>query len=587
MTLFTHVSKIGFCFFAGAFFILCAGAAHAQNYNTRSNVNTNSATQDTANRFSNERQIINKKFVAERVETKEIKIDAQNPIFKIIQSGRVDDVRFKNLNALQDIYANNHYQPIFLTNTRRAKNTLNEYYEVFLDSWSHGLNPSQYHTQAIYKFLSADNIDDESVAKADLILTDAVIRHGQDLTGSRIIPSKLGYHTPSINKGVVAHEVIQFVSKMRNPEKAFAQMAPNNRGYLRMREELMQLFTTPDGDTDKISITGLIKPRTNHPAIPKIRARMGTRSDNLPQGKNFYDDELAATIMSFQRANGLQADGVIGPETANVINLSKADKIRKLIVNMERVRWEDQDKPDRYILVNIPSERLWAVSNGRTEIEMAVVVGRPERPTIAFNSSITGVRINPTWTIPPTIKREDFATKLRQDAAYLDNRGIKLYKGGERLDSSNIDWSTVSDGELGGYRMVQGPSSSNPLGRFRVLMNNPYNIYLHDTPTKSYFSRSNRALSSGCVRMEDAELVTDFILRTNPDWTEERKKAILESGDMKEVSAGESLPVFLQYKTVWIGDDNQLVYGHDIYEEDKKLYNALKTQGDIFIPKEI
>jgi len=254
---------------------------------------------------------------------------------------------------------------------------------------------------------------------------------------------------------------------------------------------------------------------------------------------------------------------------------------------MERIRWEDQDKPDRYLLVNIPNELLWAIDGGRIEVQMPVVVGRPERATNAFNAKITGVRINPTWTIPPTIKKEDFATKLRRNAAYLDNRGIKVYKGGKAIRSSSVNWNNVSENQLGAYTMVQGPGSTNPLGRYRVLMNNPYNIYLHDTPTKTYFARANRALSSGCVRLEDAELITDFILRKNPDWNEARKQEILESGEMTEVSAGESLPVYLQYKTVWLGDNDQLVFGNDIYEEDRNLFNALRKQQDILLPEEI
>ncbi len=560
--------------------------AHAQNYNTTSNINLN---QNVDTRFSDERQIVDEGFTAQRVETKDITIDPQNLIFKTLQSGRVDNVRFKDLNALQEIYADNNYQPLFLTNNRRAQNTAIEYYDVILDSWSHGLNPAKYHSQALFEFLSAspDQITDDSIIKADIILTDAVIRLGQDLTGARIIPSKLNLHTPSINQGVLADEIIRFVKKSRNPKTAFDDIAPQNNLYRAMQGELTRLYTTQESQENYISVSGLVKPRMNNAAIPQIRQRMGSRSDNLAQGATFYDDELAATIMAFQRTNGLNPDGVIGPATLKIMNLSKQDKIEKLIVNMERTRWDNQEKPNRYILVNIPNERLWAVENGAIQIEMAVVVGRPERPTIAFSSNITGVRINPTWTIPPTIKREDFATKLRKDAAYLDNRGINLYKDGQKINSTSINWENISDNQLSSFKMVQGPSSSNPLGRFRVLMNNPYNIYLHDTPTKSYFARSNRALSSGCVRMEDAEAVTDFILKTNPQWSESRKAEILNSGKMKEVSAGKNLPVFLQYRTIWMGDKNQLIFGNDLYNEDDALFSALKRQGDIFVPQDI
>lgn len=553
-------------------------------------------------KLSSERKIIQnkpqakaeKKFQATRVETKEVlpqsaRVDSSNPIFKLIQAGRIDGVRFKSINDLQDVYADHDYEPIFLTRNRKAQSKANEYYEAILDSWSHGLNPSRYHSKALFEFLSTDrdSLTDEDILKADVILTDAIIRIGQDLTGSRIIPKKLGYHAPSINKGVLATEVVEFVRRKGNPDKAIKSLAPRGVLYQQMRDELMRLYQIPSGTTDKIRISGLIKPRTYNSAIPKIRARMGSPSDNLVDSENFYDDELASYIMAFQRANGLKDDGIIGPSTIGIMNLSNEDKIKKLIVNMERIRWEDQLKPDRYIMVNVPNETLWAVNNGRTEIQMKVVVGRPKRATKIFNTEITGVRVNPTWTIPPTIKKEDFATKLREDAAYLDNRGIKLYQGGQRVASSEIDWTMVADGELGQFRMVQGPSSSNPLGRYRVIMDNPYNIYLHDTPKKQYFARANRALSSGCIRMEDAEQVVDFILRTNPEWTEKRKQDLLERGNMTVVSAGESLPVYLQYKTVWIGEDNGLIYGNDIYKEDSNLFNALKKQGDIFTPEDI
>ncbi len=582
----TRFFKSSFLFILGLSFIFIPTHAKAQNFNTKSNININ---ENVEPRFLDERYIDEKAFTAERLETKEIVIDPQNQIFKILQSGRIDDVRFKNLNALQEIYAENNYQPIFITNNRRAQDIVNDYYNVILDSWSHGLNPNRYHSQALYKFLSTsfDQISDDTIIKADIILTDAIIRLGQDLTGARIIPSKLNLHAPSINQGVLAREIVQFVKKSRNPNSAFEDIAPQSALYRMMRDELVRLYTTNEHQENFISVSGLVKPRTSHPAIPQIRQRMGSRSDNLAQDDRFYDDELASAIMAFQRTNGLNPDGVIGPATLQVMNLSIQDKIEKLIVNMERIRWDNQKKPKRYILVNIPNERLWAVENGATQIEMAVVVGRPKRPTIAFNSNITGVRINPTWTIPPTIKREDFVTKLRKDAAYLDNRGIKLYKNGQEINSTSINWANIGDNQLGAFKMVQGPSSSNPLGRFRVLMDNPYDIYLHDTPTKSNFAQSNRALSSGCVRMEDAEAVTDFILKTNPQWSESRKAEILQSGRMKEVSAGENLPVFLKYRTIWMGADNQLIYGNDLYDEDSALYSALKKQNDIFVPQNI
>lgn len=134
--------------------------------------------------------------------------------------------------------------------------------------------------------------------------------------------------------------------------------------------------------------------------------------------------------------------------------------------------------------------------------------------------------------------------------------------------------------------MVQGSGSSNPLGQYRVVMDNPYNIYLHDTPKKSLFSRSNRALSSGCVRMQDAEKVVDFIMAENDNWSENRKQEILATGKLREIRTDEPLPVFLQYHTMWLGERNQLVYGPDIYKEDSALFGKLRKQKDIYMPSD-
>lgn len=477
---------------------------------------------------------------------------------------------------IEAIYAQNNYEPLWLG--RRGQG-VNNFIEKFDDSWKHGFNPTSYHVDALKKFAATPSPDYMTVQNADILLTDAIIRYGRDLTGARINPKDLSLHSPSVRKPASSYEIINYIKLQNNTVEALDNLAPQGNLYKTLQNELAELTSSPQISQPELQLSGLIKPRTNHPLIPEIRARLGGVPADSMQGPQFYDDAMQQKIVTFQELHGLKADGVIGPQTLRFINLSNGEKIKKILVNMERIRWEDQTKPDRYIMVNIPSETLWAVEGSNIALQMPVVVGKPTRPTKSFNAKIRGVRFNPTWTLPPTIKKEDFIAKAKKDPSYIANRGLKVYRDGQLIDSTAVDWSSVNDSNMGAYRMVQSSGDNNPLGRYRLLMDNPYNIYLHDTPSKSLFTRSDRALSSGCVRMMNASDVANFVLAPNNGWSTEREQEILSTGRETEIAAANPLPVYLLYRTAWIGDNGGLIYGHDMYSEDDALYALMKRKG--------
>jgi murein L,D-transpeptidase YcbB/YkuD len=152
------------------------------------------------------------------------------------------------------------------------------------------------------------------------------------------------------------------------------------------------------------------------------------------------------------------------------------------------------------------------------------------------------------------------------------------------VDPGLVDWNQATWSDVNNMRMVQGSGSANPLGLVRVIMENPYNIYLHDTPSKSYFKRTDRALSSGCIRMSEPQKLADFVLSHNNGWSEDRKNQILANGRQTDIRADEPLPVYILYQTVWLGDNGQIVYGHDIYGHDAKLLKELKNINGVAIP---
>ncbi|HPF78961.1 MAG TPA: L,D-transpeptidase family protein [Alphaproteobacteria bacterium] len=505
-------------------------------------------------------------------------------ITQALEVGRVGKLTFHDGPGMKAFYEARGYESAWLQSSFLRQQKAEALVEAFENSWKHGLNPASYHVEEIKRLMSETQGAERF--ELDLVLSDALVRYGRDLTGMRVNPKAIGQRSKYWREPLRGIDILDHVANASDARSALAGLAPQGNLYKKLQRELISLYNTPaeDPDTQIIRLTGLLRPGNSHKAILKIRQRMGFDPAKAPQGAYYYDDELAQAVMSFQKAHGLTPDAIIGAHTIKLMNMTRDDRINQVLVNLERLRWMEPNKPDRYIMVNVPAAILWAVEDGRVKIEMPVVVGREERPTNIFTTEITGVRFNPTWTVPPTIKRDDYLPKLREDPYYLSDRGIELMDGNMTVDPGLVDWNEKTWSEVNQMRMVQGSGANNPLGLVRVIMNNPFNIYLHDTPTKSYFKRSNRALSSGCIRLQDAQKVADFILSHNDNWSQERKEQILAKGKQVEVAAQDPLPVYILYQTVWLGDREQIVYGPDLYGEDRKLLKALTDIGGVVFP---
>ncbi len=501
-------------------------------------------------------------------------------ITKALEAGRLGNISFYDAQAMEAFYAARNYESAWLSGAFFQQRKAETLLKAFEEAWLHGLNPASYRIKEIKTLMQTG--DDMQL---DLILSDALVRYGRDLSGMRVNPGAIGQLAKYWRQPMHGTEVLEYVASASNTRAALENLAPQGKLYQQLQKELEALYTMPmNQDTTAIYVRGVVRPGETHKAVLPIRERLGLDAGSAIQGAYYYDDALAKAVMDFQRTHGLKPDGIIGPNTVKVMNLGRDDKIEQILVNMERLRWVEQDKPDRYVMVNVPSATLWAVEDGRVKLEMPVIVGRVNRPTNIFTTRITGIRFNPTWTVPPTIKRDDYLPKLREDPYYLSDRGIELMENNMTLDPGQVNWEEKTWAEVNAMRMVQGSGRTNPLGQVRVLMNNPYNIYLHDTPKKSYFSRANRALSSGCVRMKEAKAFADFVLSPNKGWTTARMEKILETGELYDLGAEQSLPVYILYHTVWLGSDGQVVYGPDLYGHDRKLLKELNNIGGVVYP---
>lgn len=494
----------------------------------------------------------------------------------------IDAKSYYDSATMQAFYEDRGMKPIWVRGYGAFQPRVAAVLSLLEDSWTHGLNPAQYRVDDIRAM--AENINHENRLALDFALSDAVIRYSRDLTGMRGQGRSADRMLTYWREPLETVTILERAGTASNPVEQLRSLEPSHNLYQVLRAELMRLVALPvEADTGPLVVKGALRPGKTYAAIPAIRARMG-----LPAAvtkENFYDEVLAVEIMTLQRSNGLTPDGVIAGRTLDILNMTNEAKIWQIMANMERLRWIEAGRPDKYVLVNIPSATLWAVEDGEVKLEMPVIIGKTARPTYSFKTEITGVRFNPNWTVPPTIKAQDFLPALREDPTTLARKGIRVFHKGRELDSTQMDWNNVSRKNLGDLRMVQSPGDDNPLGKVRVIMENPYNIYLHDTNHREMFERGDRALSSGCVRVSEPEKLADFILSTNDNWSWDGMKKMIDSGRMRDVSAQTPMPVYITYQTVWLDSDGRLVYGHDVYGQDAKLSEILKKAGAVHLPQ--
>ncbi|MCB9978870.1 MAG: L,D-transpeptidase family protein [Rhodospirillales bacterium] len=498
-----------------------------------------------------------------------------------IAAGKIDGRKLSDAQAIRAFYAARSNAPLWIggNGPNRAAHDL---VSVLDQAWTHGLNPAKYDLQAIDQMMKSGS-EAQNRSALEIRLTDALVRYGRDITGTRAGRSE---GATSIRRTPMdAGRILSLAENSSNLEKDLTDLAPRGALYRALQAELIRMVKEGTGADWKSLDFGHhpLYPGDSHPMVPLLRARFGTP---VPENRqNFYDDSLAKAVATFQKDHKLQADAIVGPKTLAVLNQSPTARRNQILANMERLRWLDQERPNRYIIVNIPSQTLWAVAGEKVLHEMKVIVGKPVRGTKDFKATITGVRFNPTWTVPPTIKRKDFLPKLVNDPGYLSQKGITLLQkqGGKmvRVDPYEIDWASVNGSDLSQMSMVQGAGDRNALGKVRVLMPNPYDMYLHDTSSPELFAEEERTLSSGCVRIENPEAVADFILSGNEGWSSEKMKSLIDKGRTVDIKAEKQIPVYIIYQTAWLDSRGQLVFGQDVYGRDRDLIRALDSADDL------
>lgn len=491
----------------------------------------------------------------------------------------IDDARIAARALIDQFYVRRAFEPVW-DDARAAALR-----DLVRDSVTHGLDPVDYHEAALERLAIAR--DPLAAANRELLYTDALVRLVYHLHFGKVNPREL-YAEWNFSRalgGGAATPVEALEALLTAPDlrAAVEHYAPHVEIYQALRRALAGYRRiAAGGGWPDVAKGPTLRVGMHDARVPTLLARLQASADAdgvVPGTEALYDEALAAAVRRFQRRHGLEADGVLGESTRRALNVPVAARIDQLRVNLDRVRWVAQDLVDDFLLVDIAGFTARLYLKDTLVWSSRIVVGKPFRKTPAFRAPLRYIVLNPTWTVPPTILREDLMPKLVRDPDYLAHNEMQLVdSSGRAVAPGAIDWSRVREGGGFPYQVVQAPGATNPLGQLKFMLPNPYAIYLHDTPSRTLFERSARAFSSGCIRLERPRELAVLLIDDPVEWDRARLDAAIADGAIRTVMLKRQIPVLLLYFTAEADELGIPSFRPDLYGRDKAVLAGLAAQ---------
>jgi murein L,D-transpeptidase YcbB/YkuD len=326
---------------------------------------------------------------------------------------------------------------------------------------------------------------------------------------------------------------------------------------------------------------------SNGARVAELRLRLRVTGDLIgpdPANPEGFDSGLEAAVKNFQVRHGIDPDGKVGPSSIEELNVPVEARINQLRASLERMRWVFRDLPNNYIVVDIAGFHAYLVVDGEQIWETRVQVGRPYHATPIFKDTLRYLDFNPTWTIPPGILRKETLPAIRRDPNYLSRNNMSVVTtSGKIVDPSTIDWAaTASKGFP--YMIRQEPGPHNALGRVKFMFPNKYMVYLHDTPSKGLFARSERAFSHGCIRTQNPFDLAELLLE-DQGWDRARIDQVVASKKNTRVNLETPITVMLLYWTAEADEDGTVFFRRDVYKRDAPIIKGLDEPFRVSAPK--
>lgn len=437
-----------------------------------------------------------------------------------------------------------------------------------------GLNPEDYKAARLEQLEKRiGKLNDADLATYDILLTYNFEKYLEHLYKGKLDPKKLYTDWDLDEKTFDVNSVLINAFNKNKLDSIVENVQPKSIVYKQLLKSLEIINSFPDEDIATIESLKKITLNDTNNAVINIKKKLlfwkdMTGKDSLTDK---YDQKTFESVKKFQERHGLADDGVIGPGTISALNYSKERRKQQIIANLERWRWYPAELAENYFIINIPDYSLNVVENQDTTLVRNIVVGTSKRKTPIITSVLKTVVFNPTWTVPPTILKEDVVPAMKRNRNYLAKKNITIYD----TSGNVVEPHAWNENKPNNYRYVQSPGYNNSLGLMKILFPNHHSVYLHDTNHRNYFERNNRSLSSGCVRVENPLELAEHILDDPERFSKEKIDTIIASKKTMSFKITKKYSLYQWYWTAW-SKKNQLIFRADIYNLDSDLYAKLR-----------
>ena len=486
--------------------------------------------------------------------------------------------------AVSDFYAQRHYVAAWTD-----ENNISQLLAGLASTDGDGLLPEDYHLTAL-KTAFADpdwrHASPEKRADLEIEATGAYITALVQLARGKVDPERLDpvwNFDPTAIDAQQGMAILESSIDERSVDQVFDMARPQNPLYAKLRDALAQLrASAASGGWPGVPEGPTLKPGMKDPRVEALRARLvagGYLDATLAHG-SLYDSPLTDAVKRFQADQYLDADGSVGADTLASLNVPVQARIDQVRVNLERARWLLHSLQGTFVVVDVAGYKISFYRDGQPVWKSRVQVGKPYRSTPIFRSQITYVTFNPTWTVPPTILKNDMLPKIRNNPGYLAANRIRvLDSSGNTLSPASVNWASPR-----GITLRQDAGPGNSLGQVVIRFPNSFAVYLHDTPHQEMFSRAKRDTSSGCIRVEHPLDLVQLLFNDDQKWNRDAIDQRIATGKTQNVTLPTAVPVLLAYWTVDIGDDGKLAYKPDVYQRDPALLKALDKPQPLQAP---
>lgn len=442
----------------------------------------------------------------------------------------------------------------------------------------HGLPATRYNAQTLIAELGSVETEAER-ASIEAEMTRTFLAYARDIQTGVLTPSEVDGEIVRTVTRRAPEDILEGLTTS-DPHRFIRSLPPQTAEYARLmreRHRLLDLIAAggwgsgvPDGRYE-LGDTG--------PSVIALRNRLMAMGYLARTAEPSFDARLQLAVIAFQSDHGLLTDGVVGPGTLRAINTTPEGRLRSVIVAMERERWMNIDRGTRHIWVNLADFSAKIIDDGKVTFQTRAVVGMNarDRRSPEFSDEMTHMIINPSWFVPRSISTKEYLPELQQNPNAVSHLDV-LDQQGRIVDRASVDFTQFTQSTFP-FSMKQKPGSANALGKVKFMFPNRWNIYLHDTPQKSLFSREVRDFSHGCIRLNDPfEFAYTLLARQTGD-PEGLFHRVLETGRETRVNLDQPVPVHLVYRTAIMPAHGKAQYRADVYGRDARIFDALARAG--------